>query len=124
MHGAHAFGPLAAGDELIKLWPQTKAHARSHREDVGGWTFSVFFFLALPHSLHNLKEAIFKIRISLFHDNKNIMLLFQDHLMGFEKNLSTAGQVDVRGGIIPSTIIQQLKALHMFPLKKEKNVQT
>lgn len=91
MHGAHTLSPLAAGDEFIKLWPQAKAHARSHREDVGGWTFSVFS-LPLPHSLHNLKEAIFKIRISLFHDNKNIMLLFEDHLMSFEKNLPTAGR--------------------------------
>lgn len=63
---------LAAGDKLIKLWPQAKLTLfpkESQREDVGGYNFFIL-------CLRDPKKAFFMIQISLFHDNKKIMLVF------------------------------------------------
>lgn len=48
--------PVAAGDELIKLWPQAKAHALCQRKpqrapSVGGWTTFLLLFFLLPDEL-------------------------------------------------------------------------
>lgn len=46
---------VAAGDQLIKLWPQAKLMLparESHREDVGGYNFSILFS-------HDPKEIYF-----------------------------------------------------------------
>lgn len=41
--------PLAAGDELIKLWPQAKAHALSQREATERmWVDGLSHFFSSP----------------------------------------------------------------------------
>lgn len=66
--------PLAAGDKLIRLWPQAKlmhSAKQSQREDVGG---NLFFF---GLCCRDIMKAIFMRWISLFHENNKRMLVFQ-----------------------------------------------
>lgn len=63
---------LAAGDHLIKLWPQAKLTfpaRESHGEDVGGYNLLILFS-------HDPKKTIFRIRISYFMIIRKIMQFF------------------------------------------------
>lgn len=57
VHAVHFYSsPVAAGDELIKLWPQAKAHALCQRKPqrvpcVGGRRFFFFFFFFFLSSM-------------------------------------------------------------------------
>lgn len=70
--------PLAAGDKLIRLWPQANlmhSAKQSQREDVGGNLFSFSFFFSL--CCRDTMKAIFMSWVSLFHENNERMLVFK-----------------------------------------------
>lgn len=115
---------LAAGDQLIKLWPRadlTLLSRESQKEDVGTYTSLILFFCDPPRKLFLLFGYHYFMII------RTLCWFSRDHIMKYERKVPTGARTKRHGrslkAVVRRTLTPWLNTCirsHLCNIEKEK----